>query len=42
LADAGVLAPAGIDAAAVSGRTMAMASAAKIFRLMDKVRSDSY
>jgi hypothetical protein len=41
LAETGVLAPTGIDAAAVSGRTMAMASAAKIFRLIDKVRSDS-
>ncbi len=41
LADAGVLAPAGIGAAAVTGSTIAMASAAKIFRLIDKVRSES-
>jgi hypothetical protein len=41
LGDVGVLAPAGICAAAVSASMTVTARAAKIFRLMGKVRSES-
>ena len=41
LGDVGVLAPAGICAAAVSGSTTTTARAAKILRLISKVRSES-
>ena len=41
LADVGVLAPAGVCAAAATGSTIATARAAKIVRLIDRVRSES-
>src|ERR1039457_5946027 len=41
LADVGVLAPAGVCAAAATGSTIATARAAKIVRLIDRGRSES-